>query len=74
MKVGDRISVTQSIKVYNHPTSKGIAFDIKDCQGQIVAVITEWQGRPISPNYPYQVQLGDKFKVHLGEHEIELIA
>jgi hypothetical protein len=73
MKVGDRISVNQSIKVYNHPTSKGTAFDIKDSQGEIVAIITEWQGRPISPNYPYQVQLGDKFKVHLGEHEIELI-
>ena len=74
MKVGDRINVKASIEVYNHPTCKGKAFDIKDLEGEIVTVITEWHGRPISPNYPYQVKLGEKFKVHLGDHEIEVIS
>ena len=73
MKVGDRINVKTSIEVYNHPTSKGKPFDIKDLKGEIITVLTEWHGRPISPNYPYEVQLGEKFKVHLGEHEIEII-
>jgi len=73
MKVGDRISVKESIKVFNHPNHKGEAFDIQGLEGEIVAVITEWHGRPISPNYPFQIQLGEKFKVHLGDHEIEII-
>ncbi len=74
MKVGDRISVKESIKIYTNPSCKGEAFDIKGLEGEIVAVITEWHGRPISPNYPYQVKLGDKFKVHLGDYEMEAIA
>ncbi|AFY72457.1 Ferredoxin thioredoxin reductase variable alpha chain [Synechococcus sp. PCC 7502] len=72
MKVGDRISVVESIKVYHHPSHKGEAFDIQGLEGEIIAIITEWHGRPISPNYPYEVKLGDKFKVHLGSHEIKL--
>lgn len=74
MKVGDRISVKESINVFHHPSCKGKAFDIKNCQGEIIAIIHEWHGRPISPNYPYQVQLADKLKVHLGDHEIEIIS
>ncbi len=74
MKVGDRISVKASITVYHHPSCKGKAFNIEGSQGEIIAVINDWHGRPISPNYPYQIQLDDKLKVHLGDHEIEVIS
>ncbi len=74
MKIGDRISVKASINIYHHPSCKGQAFEIKGAEGEIVAVINEWQGRPISPNYPYEIKLGEKFKVHLGDHEFEVIA
>jgi hypothetical protein len=73
MKIGDRVRVTKSIKVYTHPEHRGEAFDIEGMEGEIINIITDWHGRPISPNYPIQVQLGKKFKVHLGEPELELI-
>jgi hypothetical protein len=74
MKAGDRIRVKESIKVYHHPEHKGTAFDIKGLDGEIIQVIGDWQGRPISPNYPFEVKLGAKFKAHLSEHEVEVIS
>lgn len=71
MKVGDRIRVKASINVYHHPAHKKEAFDIKGMEGEIINILTEWHGRPISPNYPFEVKLGDKFHAHLGDHEIE---
>jgi Ferredoxin thioredoxin reductase variable alpha chain len=73
MKVGDRVVVKESIQVYHHPEHKAQAFDIKGIEGEIVSIINDWQGRPISPNYPYQVKLGDKFKTHLADYEIEVL-
>ncbi|MEE3720017.1 ferredoxin-thioredoxin reductase variable chain [Tumidithrix elongata RA019] len=74
MKVGDRIRVKESIKVYHHPEHKGSAFDIKGLEGEILQVIADWHGRPISPNYPLEVKLGNKFKAHVSEYELELIS
>ena len=73
MKIGDRVRVKESIQVYHHPEHKAKAFDIKNMEGEIVSIITDWNGRPISPNYPVEVKLGDKFKTHLAEHELEQI-
>ncbi len=41
-------------------------------EGEIIRLHTEWNGRPISPNYPYEVKLAPKFTTHLGDHEVEL--
>ncbi|AFY71855.1 ferredoxin thioredoxin reductase alpha chain [Thalassoporum mexicanum PCC 7367] len=73
MKIGDRVKINKSLKVYTHPEHRGKAFDIEGMEGEIVNIITDWNGRPISPNYPIQVQLGKKFKVHLSEAELELV-
>jgi len=72
MKVGDRIKVTAKITVYHHPAHKGQAFNIQGMEGQVVEIMLDWQGRPISPNYPYKVDFGDRFFAHLADHEMEL--
>lgn len=73
MKIGDRIRVKQSVIVYHHPQHKGEAFDIKGLEGEIVAIIHEWQGRPVSANLPIQVKFDKKFKAHFRENEVELV-
>lgn len=73
-KIGDRIIVKESIKIYTHPQHKGQPFDIQGLEGEVVDILFTWQERPISPNYPYQVQLNPRLKVHLGEYEIAPIS
>ena len=41
--------------------------------GEVIAIITEWQGRPVSANFPIQVKFPEKLKVHLREDELEII-
>jgi hypothetical protein len=57
MKVGDRIRVKESVVVYHHPEHRGEAFDIKGIEGEIVDIVTQWQGRPVSANLPLLVQV-----------------
>jgi hypothetical protein len=73
MKVGDRVRVKESVVVYHHPEHRGEAFDIKGIEGEIVDIVTQWQGRPVSANLPLLVQVTKKFKVHLRENEVEII-
>jgi hypothetical protein len=73
MKVGDRVRVTSSIIVYHHPQHKPAAFDLKDSEGEVIAVLTEWQGRPISANLPILVQFDKRFKAHFRENELSLV-
>lgn len=73
MKIGDRIRVKQSVIVYHHPQHKGQPFDVKGLEGEIVAIIHEWQGRPVSANLPVQVKFDKKFKAHFRENEVELV-
>lgn len=73
MKIGDRIRVKQSVIVYHHPEHRSQPFDIKGLEGEIIAIIHEWQGRPVSANLPVQVKFDKKFKAHFRENEIELI-
>ena len=70
MKIGDRIKVTESVIVYHHPEHRKEAFDIKGLEGELIAIKTEWQGRPISANFPYFVKFPNKFKAHFREDEI----
>jgi Ferredoxin thioredoxin reductase variable alpha chain len=73
MKVGDRVRVKESVVVYHHPEHRGQAFDIKGTEGEISAIVTQWNDRPVSANFPLLVQFSKKFKAHLREQEIEVI-
>lgn len=73
IKVGDRVKVTESVIVYHHPEHKQKPFDIKGLEGELMKIVTEWQGRPVSANFPYLVKFEKKFKAHLQEHEISIL-
>ena len=77
MKVGDRVRVVGSLNVYHHPERPKQAFDIQGMEGEIVDILADWHGRPISPNYPilikFQTSLKN-FNAHLGSHEIEVVS
>lgn len=73
MKIGDRVRVKESVVVYHHPEHRNQAFDIKGTEGEVVGVATQWQGRPVSANFPIVVQFNKKFKAHLRESELEII-
>jgi len=73
MKIGDRVRVKESVVVYHHPEHKKQPFDIQGMEGEIVAIIQAWQGRPVSANLPFQVQFDGKFRAHLRGDELEVI-
>ncbi|NER80764.1 MAG: ferredoxin--nitrite reductase [Leptolyngbya sp. SIO1D8] len=78
MQVGDRVRIKDTVIFYHHPLHRNEAFDAKGLEGEITAVLAEWQGRPISANFPVCVQFhieGAKrpFKAHLRENELEVI-
>lgn len=73
MKVGDHVRVKESVVVYHHPEHRGNGFDIKGTEGEVVAIVTQWQGRPVSANFPFLVRFSKKFKAHLRDFEIEVI-
>ena len=74
MKVGDRVRVKESVIVYHHPENRNQPFDIKGIEGEVIGLITEWQGRPVSANLPVYVQFTKKFKVHLRQDELEVLS
>jgi hypothetical protein len=73
MKVGDRVRVAQSVMVYHHPEHKKQPFDLKGMEGEIIDLITNWEGRPISANLPVLVKFDKKFKAHFRHDELETI-
>lgn len=73
MKVGDRVRVKQSVIVYHHPENRNQPLDIQGHEGEVIAVVKEWQGRPVSANFPIHVKFEGKFRAHLQEHELELL-
>ncbi len=74
MKVGDHVRVSASVVVYHHPEHKKTAFDLEGMEGDVAAILTEWQGRPISANLPVVVQFSKRFKAHFREDELVAIA
>lgn len=74
MKVGDRVRVIKSVVVYHHPEHRSQPFDIKDHEGEVIAIVTEWQGRPVSANLPIYVQFDKKFRSHLRPDELEALS
>lgn len=73
MKVGDRVRVIESVIVYHQPNHKKQPFDVKGLEGEITTIITDWHGRPISPNLPIVVQFDKNFKAHFRNNELEVI-
>lgn len=79
MNIGDRVRVKESVIFYHHPLHRNEAFDAKGLEGIIVQVLSDYQGRPISPNFPISVEFqveGAKrpFKAHLRNDELELVS
>ncbi|MGL5510517.1 MAG: ferredoxin-thioredoxin reductase variable chain [Microcoleaceae cyanobacterium] len=74
MEIGNSVKVKTSVIIYTHPENKGQPFDIQGSQGEIVAILKEWQGRPISANFPVVVQFAKNFKVHLRDDELEKVS
>jgi hypothetical protein len=73
MQVGDQIRVKESVIVYHHPEHRNQPFDIKGMEGEVIAVVKEWEGREVSANYPFLVQFEPKFRAHLTDLEIEVL-
>jgi hypothetical protein len=73
MQVGDRVRVKTSVIVYTHPEHRNQPFDICGTEGEIANILTDWNGRVISPNFPCLVKFDQKFQVHLHESELEKI-
>ena len=74
MNIGDRIKVIESVTVYHHPQHRSEGFEIKGMEGELIKIVTEWQGRPVSANFPYLVKFDKKFKAHFREDEIAPVA
>ena len=70
MQPGDKVVVTSSVIVYNHPQHRGEAFDLKGSEGDVVNVLSEWKGRPISPTLPVIVAFG-RYKAHFRDDELQ---
>jgi hypothetical protein len=70
MQPGDKVVVTSSVVVYNHPEHRGEPFNMKGSHGDVVSVLTQWKGRPISPTLPVLVAFG-RYKAHFCGEEIQ---
>ena len=69
MQPGDQVTVCRSVIVYHHPQQRGQPFDLEGQQGEVHAVLQDWQGRPISPTLPVVVAFG-RFRAHFREDEL----
>ena len=73
MKVGDRVRVRTSVIVSHHPSHRNRSFDLNGHRGEVIAIIEDWQGRPVSASYPIHVRFDKKFTAHFVESELELV-
>jgi Ferredoxin thioredoxin reductase variable alpha chain len=78
MKVGDRIKISAPVTIYHHPLHRNQPHNALGMEGTITAILTDWHGRVISPNFPVVVEFvveGAKrpFKVHLSQNEVAAI-
>ena len=73
MQPGDKVRVSSSVVVFHHPQHRGQAFDLAGQEGEVVSVLDDWKGRPISPTLPVVVAFG-KFKAHLRSDELSALA
>jgi hypothetical protein len=69
MQPGDRVKVCTSVVVYTHPEHRGSAFDLEGQEGEVLQLLNDWKGRPISPTLPVVVAFG-RFRAHFREDEL----
>lgn len=74
MELGTKVRVVKSVVVYHHPEHRNQAFDLQGQEGEVVSLVREWQGRPVSANLPVKVKFGGKFVAHFQEGELEAIS
>ena len=72
MQPGDKVKVSSSVVVFHHPQHRGEAFDLIGQEGEVVTVLHDWKGRPISPTLPVVVAFG-KCRVHLRPDELTVL-
>lgn len=72
--VGDKVRVATSVTVYHHPEHRNQAFDLKGQEGEVIEVVKEYHGKPVSANFPFVVKFGGKFRAHLQGHELEKVS
>lgn len=72
MQPGDQVTVSESVVVFHHPQHRGVAFDLKGQQGEVLQVLNDWKGRTISPTLPVVVAFG-KFRAHFREDELQAV-
>lgn len=78
MKVGDRVRIKAPLTLFNHPQHRNEPFDVQGMEGTVADILTDWKGRPISPNYQivtaFEIEGAKRpFKAHLHEDELEVI-
>jgi hypothetical protein len=69
MQAGDQVRVSSNVVVYTHPEHRGAAHDLQGQQGEVVQVLEDWKGRPISPTLPVIVAFG-RFRAHFRADEL----
>ncbi|MBD2553847.1 MAG: ferredoxin-thioredoxin reductase variable chain [Limnothrix sp.] len=73
MKVGDRVRVSTTVEVYHYPEHRGKPYNLEGKEGEIIAIVTEHQGRPVSANFPFLVQFEGKFRGHFRDGELTIV-
>ncbi len=77
IEVGARVRIKESIVIYHHPEHRNEPFDLKGSQGEVIAILKDWEGRPISPNLPVHVELNTgkrKYKAHFRIEELDILS
>lgn len=73
VEVGNRVRVQKSVIVYHHPEHRNQPFDMQGQEGEVIDVVHQWQGRPVSANLPVIVKFSNKFRSHFQEGELEVL-
>jgi hypothetical protein len=77
IEVGSRVRVKESVIVYHHPEHRNQPFDMKGSEGDVLNVIEELDGKPISANLPVQVLFlvgKKKLRAHFRPDEVEAVS
>ena len=69
MQPGDKVVVSTSVVVFNHPQHRGESFDMEGSEGEVFKVLDDWKGRPISPTLPVVVAFV-RYKAHFRADEL----
>lgn len=75
LHAGDKVRVSKSVRMYHVPKSGKDGVDVKGMEGEVLAVVLEKDGVPLSFNRPVRVKFTDpKFTGHFEETELETIS